>query len=108
MFPLASSLSWKVLALIPWEIKTKFPANWTHTVFIMRSRNAPNASSNLPFASNIEKHAAGGSRATETITPTSDADMPVVIDNAAAAPEANAKTMSPIPISVLEIISELW
>ena len=59
------------------------------------------------MANKIAKLAAGGSSATETITPTRDADIPVVIESAAAAPDASAKTISPRPTLVLEIISLL-
>ena len=68
---------------------------------------APAAISYLSFANKIAKLAAGGSSATETITPTRDADIPVVIESAAAAPDASAKTISPRPTLVLEIISLL-
>ena len=43
---------------------------------------------------------AGGINATATITPTNTLDKPVVIDNTAAAPEANASATESRPTSV--------
>ena len=55
----------------------------------------------------IANEAAGGRSATDTMTPTNAAEIPVVIDSAAAAPDAKARTISPIPIFVLDRISLL-
>ena len=104
---LASSLSFYVLPRKPWYINVKLPLSCTQTVLIKSSIKAPAASSNLSFASKIAKLAAGGNKATDTITPTNDADIPVVIERAAAAPDAKAKTISPIPTLVLVIAVRL-
>ena len=85
----------------------RLPDSWTQTVFINNRIKAPAAISYLSFANKIAKLAAGGKSATDTITPTREADMPVVIESAAAAPDANAKTISPSPTFVRDIISLL-
>ena len=43
-------------------------------------------------------------RETATMTPISEVDTPEVIDNAAAVPEENASTMSPMSATVLLVI----
>ena len=69
---------------------------------------APFASGRAPIPKQMPKVTVGGNSATATITPTNTDDTPVVIESAAAAPDAKAKAKPSIPTLVRESNSVVY
>ena len=87
-------LIYHVLGLIPFRTNTICAERPTQTIFVISSKVAPNAAENSPVPIIRPAVAAGGRRATATITPTSAEETPDDRDKTAAAPDAKANIMA--------------
>ena len=97
---LAAFFSSQVRGAMPLNRKTSLQARLTQTMFTASSKPAPAARSKRLCPISRPTVAAGGNRATATMTPTRTLDRPVVSERAAAAPEASASKAESRPTSV--------